>query len=129
MNEDGPKRSSEIAKFLDSTALTSIFTVKTPVPGLPEVSLRQDTWDRHIVPNHPYMAGRQELVRVTVMAPTVVVQGTSNPEYLVFVNHEETSSGGSPLTVMINPEIQIIVTSLYHRSFRVYAPESVIWQR
>jgi hypothetical protein len=73
------------------------------------------------------MAGKEHLVQAAVTDPTVVIRGTSNPDYIIFVNQGETSPQGSPLTVIANPELQIIVTSLYHRSFKVITPESIIW--
>jgi hypothetical protein len=42
------------AHVFGGTALTPLFTAPTPFPGLPEVSLLRETWDRHIVKNHPY---------------------------------------------------------------------------
>lgn len=112
---------------LSSTALTAIFTATTPFPGLPEVSLTRVTWDDHVLKQHPYMVGKEQLVQATVSAPSVIVRGTSNPDYIIFINQAETSSEGNPLTVIASPHLQIIVTSLYHRSFKVIAPELVIW--
>ena len=102
--------------------------IPTPVPGLPFVTLYQDTWADHIIKQHVYMAGKETLVETTVTNPTVVVPGTSNPDYVVFVNHQETSSQGSPLTVIIDPRDQVICTALYNKTFRVISPDQeVVW--
>jgi hypothetical protein len=104
-----------------------LFVIATPLEGLSNVTLYEDTWTDHIVKGHPVMADKQELVRMTTAAPTVITLGTSNQGYMVFVNQAETSSSGSPLTVVIDPRDQIICTAYYNRSFRTIVQERVLW--
>jgi hypothetical protein len=134
-----PKKPSDgsglLKNLAGSTALSSaLFTVQTPFPGagpypaVPQATLLRETWENHIVGHHAYMADRLALVQATASAPTVIVPGTSNPDYLIFVNEGETTSEGHPLTVIINPSVQIIVTAMYNRSYREIAPGIVLWR-
>lgn len=104
-----------------------LFVVPTPLPGLPRVTLFADTWLDHIVQQHPYMQGKKTVVQATVSTPSVIMPGTSNPNYVVFVNQSVTSSAGNPLTVMINPKDQIIVTALFNRTFKIIVQEKALW--
>jgi hypothetical protein len=120
------------ARWEGSVALVAdgrkpLFVIATPLEGLSNVTLYEDTWTDHIVKGHPVMADKQELVRMTTAAPTVITLGTSNQGYMVFVNQAETSSSGSPLTVVIDPRDQIICTAYYNRSFRTIVQERVLW--
>jgi hypothetical protein len=105
----------------------ALLVIPTPLPGLPQVTLYQDTWLDHIVKNHPYMAGKEKLVEVAAMNPTVIMVGTSNPSYRVFVNQQATTSSGTPLIVIIDPAKEVICTALYNRSYRTIQTEQVIW--
>lgn len=114
------------SNLLGSTALQTIFTVKTPI--LPDpVSLLKSTWEEHIIRRHPEMAGKESHVMAATSTPTFIVPGTTNPDYLIFVDHENLSQKGNPLIAVINPEINIVVTSLYHRSYRIISAGSVLW--
>ena len=104
-----------------------ILSVTTPLPGLPEVKLFADTWQGHIIGNHPYMAGKEKLVETTIMNPTVIMVGTSNPDYRIFVNQQQTTPSGTPLIVIVDPIEEVICTALYNRSYRIILPEQVVW--
>jgi hypothetical protein len=104
-----------------------LFTAVTPLAGLSEVTLFEDTWYDHIVRKHIYMAGKESLVRPSVLRPTVIVPGTSNLAYVVFVNLAERSPAGSPLTVVVDPLQRVICTALYNRTFKTITTEGALW--
>lgn len=104
-----------------------LFSVATPFPAAPSVTLFEDTWTEHIVRNHLEMAGKEAEVQAVVTAPTVILVGTANPSYVAYVNDMVTSSRGTPLAVIVDPQEQVICTAYYHRSFRVISPEQVLW--
>lgn len=104
-----------------------LFVTQTPFPGLSNVTLFADTWHDHIVKGHPDMHGKVDLVRTTVSSPDVVAIGTANPDYRVFVNRAGTTSGSSPLVVIVDPEQQLICTAYYNRTFKVIQSDQVVW--
>jgi hypothetical protein len=104
-----------------------LFVTETPFPRVPAATLFEDTWLEHIVRGHVYMQGREAEVRAVVASPTAVVSGTSNPDYVVFLNQSVTTSGGTPLAVIVDPQEQIICTAYYNRSLKVVAADRVLW--
>jgi len=105
-----------------------LFTAKTPVPWLPPITLLRSTWERHILPNHSYMSGKEMVVRSTISRPSVVMPGISDPANLIFVNMNVTTSKGHPLTVIVSPQKAIVLTALFNRSYRTIDQEMAIWK-
>jgi hypothetical protein len=104
-----------------------LFNVATPFPGSPRVTLFQDTWTEHILPGHLEMTGKEADVQAVVTSPTLILAGSTNPNYVAYVNDMVTSSRGTPLAVIVDPQEQVICTAYYNRSFKVISPEQVLW--
>jgi hypothetical protein len=104
-----------------------LFSVNTPFPAAPSVTLYEDTWTKHIVPGHLELAGKEADIQTVVTSPSVVVAGSTNPNYVAYVSDTVTSSGGTPLAVIVDPQEQVICTAYYNRSFKVISPEQVLW--
>ncbi len=106
----------------------ALFTVATPFPGLPSVTLFSDTWHHHILPNRPYLIGREDWIWATVSSPSAVCAGTTNPGYLAFVNQTITSPGrGSPLVVFVDPLDQVVATAGFRIDFRDLGTHRILW--
>lgn len=81
-----------------------IFTVETPIPDiLKEVTLYEDVWDAHIVPNHPELAGRQIDVENSVVQPTKIFRSQTVAGNIVFVNESVKDQLGKSLRVPVRP--------------------------
>jgi hypothetical protein len=107
----------------------SIFTVCSPLPASDAVRLYEDTWFYHIIANHVDLAGKELLVAQTVINPTFITIGTSNPDYVIFVNHRQVTPGGTPLIAVVDPQNQVVCTAMYNRSYRIVPPERRIWPK
>jgi hypothetical protein len=53
-------------------------TIPTPYSGIPEVTLHRHVWERHIVKNHPDLAGKEDWIIGTLARPTAVCLGTTD---------------------------------------------------
>lgn len=53
-----------------------LFTVATPYGGALQVVLYRDTWDYHIAMDRK-MPGLQDVTKATLLAPSVIVRGTT----------------------------------------------------
>ena len=106
-----------------------IFTTTTPWPKVPQVTLFRDTWDEHIIKQHVHMAGQELQVRAVASNPTLIVPGTSNPDYVIYVSDSVTTTSGTPLAVIINPQEKLIVSAYYNRSLRVVVAGQSLWSR
>jgi hypothetical protein len=104
-----------------------LFTVKTPWVRVPEVTLHSDIWNEHIVSGHVQMTGREDDVRAIVSAPTAILAGTTNPSYAVYVKDAITTPGGTPISVIIDPDERLIVTAYPNRSLKIIPTERLLW--
>ena len=105
-----------------------LFTVATPYPALPNVTLFADTWQNHIVPQRPYLLGHADWLSGTLAAPSAVCAGTTNPGYLAFVSGAIVSSGRrSPFVVFVDPIDRIVVTAGYRIDYRDLGAHTVLW--
>jgi hypothetical protein len=72
-----------------------------------------------------------QLVIGTLGAPSVVCAGTSNPNYLAFINTGVTSPGsGSPFVVFVDPyasPLPALASFGYRRDFRDLTGHTVLW--
>jgi hypothetical protein len=72
-----------------------------------------------------------QLVTETLGAPSIVCAGTTNPNYLAFVNTAVISPGsGSPFVVFVDPSAipQPALASFgYRRDFRDLTGHKVLW--
>ena len=106
-----------------------IWTVNTPVPGLPSVELAEERWINHIIARHGEMAGKEHLVLSTLQSPSVVVRGNPGTSNIVFVNQAEKKSGSTPSVVIVSQPRAFVCTALYDRRFQIIQPELVVWLR
>ena len=105
-----------------------MFTVATPFWGLPFVTLLWDTWHQHILPNRPYLLGREDWISATVSSPSAICSGTTNPGYVAFVNQTITSPRrGSPLVVFADPLDQVVASAGYRIDFRDLNLHRILW--
>jgi hypothetical protein len=104
-----------------------LFTVPTPWDRVPKVTLFEDTWRDHIEKRHVFLAGKETVIQSIVSMPTHILPGTTNPDYVIYVNDTITTPGGTPLAVIVNPEEQIICTAYPSRSLKVIPMEQAIW--
>ena len=110
------------------SARQALFTVATPFPGLPFVTSFLDTWRHHILPNRPYLTGREDWISATLSFPAAVCAGSTNPGYLAFINQTITSPGrGSPLVVFADPLDQVVASAGYRIDFRDLSPHRILW--
>lgn len=71
-----PHRANDRAIILANSYIP-IATIVTPYSGARVVTLHQEVWERHILIQHPDLAGREEWVIQTLTTPTGVCVGTS----------------------------------------------------
>jgi len=107
-----------------------VFTVTTPVPTAPSVTLWDNTWSNHIQTGHPEMAGKLPNMQATLSAPSMVCEAT-NPDYLVFVSSTDVDAKGNPLVVCVSPvdsDGPAVVTA-YHGGKKYTDPTKVkkVW--
>ena len=106
-----------------------VWVQQTPFPPLPQVKLDRARFDDHIAGNHGEMAGREENLREGVARPTAVVDGNSRTGNVVFVNHSDSKSNGSPLVVVVNKTTASVVTALYDRRYQDVSSKVVLWPK
>ena len=105
-----------------------LLTIATPFPGLPLVTLFSDTWRDHILPNRPYLTGREDWISATLSSPSAVCAGSTNPSYLAFVNRTIVSArSGSPLVVFVDPLDQVVVSAGYRIDFHDLSQHRILW--
>ena len=107
-----------------------IFTVNTPYPGAPTVTLDSGAWDRHIKLRHPEMAGKLENIKSTLTSPTLVC-AASDPDYVSFVSHTETNFLGEPLMVCVNPIAKsgpLVATTYYGKKYADLSKLNIKWK-
>jgi hypothetical protein len=108
-----------------------LFTVQTPYQGASTVVCYRDTWEQHVAFSRTQTPGIQLSVMKTLQAPSIVCEGTSNPNYIAFVNTVVTSPGsGSPLVVFVDPHAKPdprFATFSFRRDFRNLSSFSVLW--
>lgn len=108
-----------------------IFTVATPYPDAPTVTLMDNTWSDHIVAGHPEMGANLEAVKNTLQGPDVVCT-VSNPDYYGFVSSSHTNSKGHPLLVVVSPVDTsgdpVVATAYHSRKHQTVDPKSVKWK-
>ena len=107
-----------------------VFTVTTPVPIAPDVTLWDNTWNHHIQVNHPEMVGKLSNMQATLSAPTAVCTAT-NPDYMMFINHQELNQLGHPLVVCVSSVDSsgkpAVVTAYHGKKYKNLGNVQVIW--
>lgn len=79
-----------------------VFTVATPYPGAPEVTLWENTWTEKIQSFHPDMIGQEGRVQAVLANPATVTTAT-DPRYVMFVSQVDSYVDGAALVVCVNP--------------------------
>ena len=110
---------------------TPAFVVPTPFPDTPQVVCYNDTWSKHIPVGRRTDPGTLQYVTNTLTTPSAVCVGTTNPAYIVFVNHALVSPGsGSPFVVVVDPQgkpMPALASFSYRRQFKDLNEHSVLW--
>lgn len=107
-------------------ARSVIFIEASPAANLPPITLYADTWQDHILVNHPEMAHKLETVREIVRNPTLVCQSATESDRALFMSSAMTSRRGSPLVVAVDARDGTVCTAYYCRNFR---RGPTIWSR
>lgn len=107
---------------------TPLFFVNTPFPGVPDVTLFEDSWENRVVARHTYMADKLLVVQGIAESPTHVLPGgSSNEDFVIFVNEAVTTPGGSLLSVIIDPKERLIITAYPDRKLKLIEPTKALW--
>lgn len=112
---------------------STVFEVVTPVSWLPKVTLYASWWQEHIVTQHTYMAGREDMVRSVVSEPSVVLGGSTtvgsaNPNFVIMLNERIVSQKGIPLGVVVDPQDGEIRTAYFNRSLASIDASKILWK-
>ena len=78
------------------------------------IVLHQDTWDRHIIPGHPELKGKEQDVEDVASDPSVVYSSNSMITDYLFVKSSVVDSQGRPLRVVVRAGI--VVTAYYSKA-------------
>lgn len=108
-----------------------LFSVATPFPPTPVVTLYDNTWVNHIEANHPEMAGLQPNLQATLSSPTYVCEATS-PGYFMFVNHTDVDSKGAPHVVCVSTSSDtsgspVVTTSYFSKKHKDLTKVKKVW--
>jgi hypothetical protein len=104
-----------------------LFTVQTPYPARPTVTLTHDTWYTHIQVHRPALKERPQWLQASASAPTAVCAGgTDAPGNICFVNQGITTGSGAPLVVFVNEE-GLIDTAGFRHDFADLSKKTVLW--
>jgi len=108
----------------------SLFIVTTPYEAAAEVVCYVDTYQYHLQLERQLPEMRQ-IAENSLEAPQAVVAGTSNPDYVAFVNQDVTSPGsGNPFVVFVDPKAQpmaAVASWGYRRDFKDLSRHTVLW--
>jgi hypothetical protein len=106
-----------------------LFTVATPLQSAQTVVCYHDTWEIHLPATRRDLG--TQIVMDTLSAPTVILQGTTNQGYVVFLNQALTSaSSKSPFAVIVDPEgnpLPAVASFGFRRDFTDLSGHSVLW--
>lgn len=108
-----------------------LYTVATPFPPTPTVTLYDNTWSDHIELGHPEMAGKQSNVVKTLQSPSYVCEA-SRPAYVMFVNQTDVDPTGAPHVVCVSPTTDksgapVVVTSYFDKRYNQPSKFKQIW--
>jgi hypothetical protein len=110
-----------------------IFVVTTPYSGVQSVVCYHDTWHIHLAPAGRLFPGAREATIQTLEEPSAVCLGTTNPEYLAFVNQNIASSGNrKPFVVIVDPKgnpLPAVASIGFRRDFANLSPHTILWKR
>lgn len=73
-----------------------------------------------------------EIVISTLESPTVILQGTTEPGYVIYLNQEFTSPRNSPLAVVVDPSanpLPAVATFGFRKDFKDISQKIVVWSR
>ncbi len=105
------------------------FTVSTPAPMASKVVCYEDTWNFH-VPQVRRDIGAT-VVQETLASPHVILQGTTNPSHIVYINQNITSPRSqSPLAVIVDPTgnpMPAVASFGYRQDFKDLSRHTVLW--
>lgn len=110
----------------------TIIAVTTPYSGAAFVVCYEDTLTNKIIPANRVPGDPTPYIVSALENPTAVCVGTTNPDYLAFVNQSEVSFGRQhPFVVFVNPTgPQGVVASIgYRRDFKDLGPHNVLWRK
>jgi hypothetical protein len=106
--------------------------IETPYFGGRGVILYDETFNEHI-PIDRRTPEAVTFVSQTLQKPSFICQGTTNPGYLSFVNHEISSLGnGSPYVVFVDPEADqapTVASFGFRRDFKSMENHTILWSR
>lgn len=103
-----------------------MFVVATPFATTPEVVCYRDTYDVHLRQGDDLVG----LAKETLSSPSLVVSGTTAPDHVIFLNHNQTSNRGSPFAVIVHPATAppLITSWGYRRDFKDTDGLVVLWK-
>lgn len=106
-----------------------LFTVQTPYSGAQTVVCWQDTWLFHVDATRRDLG--HQVVIGTLEAPSVILQGTTNPGYLVYLNESFISPGHqSPFAVIVDPQanpLAAVASFGFRRDFKNLTGQTIVW--
>jgi hypothetical protein len=75
------------------------------------------------------MTGRLTTVQTIASNPSHVLSGGNpDPDYVIYLNQSLTTTGGSPIVVIVDQHSGDIVTSYPNKSLRIIEPGRVLWR-
>lgn len=108
-----------------------LLVVATPYMPAPTVTIYDQVWERHVIPNHPELFGRIADVQQTLQAPTAVCAATNPATNLAFVNHDIVING-DPLVVFVAPEHPLgpnsLVSAYPAKKFADLTKQDIKWK-
>ena len=106
-------------------------TISTPYPPTPQVVLYEDTFLGKLTQAGRVDASAQTNVTLTLSNPTVVIEGTSTPGYVVFLNETVVSPNRkSPFAVVVDPQgnpSPAVASIGYRMDLKDLTRQKVLW--
>ena len=107
-----------------------LFIVTTPYEATPEVVCYVDTYQFHLQLERR-LPDMLQIAEESLQSPQAVVAGTSNPNYVAFVNQEVTSpTSRNPFVVFVDPHAEpmaAVASWGYRRDFKDLSEHTVLW--
>lgn len=113
-----------------TAVVDKVFQVASPAPELVgTVTLARTTWQAIVEFKHADVATKLPEIMSTAESPSEIVESSSRPGHLIFVNREVVSpKGGDPLTVVVKPVGGEGLVSIVHFKRRK-SNAKVLWTR
>jgi hypothetical protein len=107
-----------------------MFVIQTPYSGASEVVCYTDTWVEHIAASRKINPDTEEIVKATLSEPNSVCEGTTNRNYVAFINLPYSSNSGAPFVVFVDPNaspLPTLVTFGHRRDFKDLSKHTTLW--